>query len=324
MYIKQAFVRAIQQDRLAHAYLLEGMSGVGKAAVVEYATQALYCSQPSPEGAPCLECNHCQRIAHRQFVDFIEIEAEGSTIKVEQIRSLQHTLSQASMEGGKRVCVIYHAEKMTASSSNSLLKILEEPETDVLFFLLTDQIQRILPTIRSRCQVLLLPPLRRSVFVEKLIEKQVSSEMAMFLSYLTNSLETAEEWSKDEGFLQLKKASAVWFDALVTNPRQAFLLVQTDLMEWLTSKEKAILFLEMCICYTRDMMVLSHQYEEMAQPTQATRYERYRMLKRKDTWTSWMNEWYQATFRLQSNVSIQSVFESIAVRVKQQEEGERG
>ncbi len=155
--------------RLPHALLLTGPRGIGKFRFAQDVASFLLCEQPAPDGLACGLCGACGWFAEGNHPDFrlISPEAEQSedipvkktfnpAIKVDQIRALGEFLSLSSHQGGKRIVLIYPADAMNAAASSALLKNLEEPPPETLFILVAQQPQRLLPTLRSRCQLITL------------------------------------------------------------------------------------------------------------------------------------------------------------------------
>ena len=147
---KSILRRALSGGRLAHAYLFAGPEGVGKRLMALALARALFC----PNGDGCGECAACRKLEHRNHPDLHVLEPDGNSIKIEQIRTLQHDLSLRPFEASCKVCLIEAADLMTTAAANALLKTLEEPRGDTLLILLSSHPQRLLETIRSRCQLL--------------------------------------------------------------------------------------------------------------------------------------------------------------------------
>lgn len=165
----------VNQDkqRMPHALLLHGHSGIGKYDFARYFSQSLLCSNSTPQGDACGECSSCTWFHDESHPDFRllspEQEAEDETapakkvkkkhqISVSQIRELSDFLSLTSHRSeGLRIVLIHPAETLNTASANALLKMLEEPAVGVVFILVTHQLQRLLPTITSRCQKISMP-----------------------------------------------------------------------------------------------------------------------------------------------------------------------
>jgi DNA polymerase-3 subunit delta' len=150
---KNILRRALTGGRLAHAYLFAGPEGVGKQLMALAVARVLFCHA----GTGCGECAACRKLAHRNHPDLHILEPDGNSIKIEQIRAIQRDLSLRPVEAGCKVCLIEAAELMTTAAANALLKTLEEPRGDTLLILISSKPQRLLETIRSRCQLLQFP-----------------------------------------------------------------------------------------------------------------------------------------------------------------------
>ncbi len=146
---------------LRHAYLFTGPSGVGRRTLAMRFAQAVNCLQPPVPGQPCGACSACTRLEKMQHPDLAVIQAEqaGATLKVEQVRELQRSLSLSPYEANYRIALLLRFEEAHASAANALLKTLEEPAPKVLLLLTAESVESLLPTIVSRCEVLRLRPL---------------------------------------------------------------------------------------------------------------------------------------------------------------------
>ena len=170
---------ALSQGRESHAYLLVGPPHVGKLTLAREIAQAVNCLRGP--GEPCGECVQCQRIASDLHADvrLVDIEfsraVEGrntvTTITIDAIRELERTVNLNPYEGSRVVIIIDGAGTMTPEAANALLKTLEEPPAGVLFLLLADDEETMLPTIRSRCQALHLLPMSRQDMVDFLAQR---------------------------------------------------------------------------------------------------------------------------------------------------------
>jgi DNA polymerase-3 subunit delta' len=151
--------RARQDNHLPHALLFTGENGCGNGDFIETLAQSLLCLTPASDGMPCGHCRSCQVFAAQAHPDFarVGLQEERQAILIEQIRDLNHFLGLSRSYSPLRVAVIAPAERMNVNAANSLLKSLEEPAANTHILLLTDNPGSLLPTIRSRCQVMRLP-----------------------------------------------------------------------------------------------------------------------------------------------------------------------
>ncbi|MDT8404192.1 DNA polymerase III subunit delta' [Sulfuriflexus sp.] len=142
--------------RLPHALLLSGPAGTGKLRFATAFAESLLCSTPGDDGSACGHCKACELVTAGSHPDWTTIAPEeaGKAIKVDQIRSLADFTSLHAHYGGSKVVTLQPVEQMNHAAANSLLKTLEEPSANTVLLLVTANPQRLLPTIRSRCQVL--------------------------------------------------------------------------------------------------------------------------------------------------------------------------
>jgi DNA polymerase-3 subunit delta' len=172
---------------LRHAYLFTGPTGVGRRTLALRLAQAVNCLQPPAPGQPCGTCSACTRIEKMQHPDLAVIQAEqaGGTLKVEQVRELQRSLSLAPYEAKYRVALLLRFEEAHASAANALLKTLEEPAPKVLMLLTAESVESLLPTIVSRCEVLRLRPLPVPEAGEGLQRRGIPAAQARLLAHIS-------------------------------------------------------------------------------------------------------------------------------------------
>jgi DNA polymerase-3 subunit delta' len=161
--------RAIESERMSHAYLFAGLEGIGKRLVAQSFAQAINCRELPGEG--CGVCTPCKKINQQIHPDCMYIEAEGNSIKIDQIRDLQKRMTFHPFEGRKKIIIINDAEKMTPQAANCLLRSLEEPLLDTVFIIITHELRTLLPTIVSRCQMIRFQPLSSQV-IQKMVEER--------------------------------------------------------------------------------------------------------------------------------------------------------
>ena len=151
----QQLVSRRRQAKLPHAILLSGAKGLGKRLFAEQFAESLLCHDNDETGAACGKCRGCLLLKAGSHPDikYISPEEEGKAIKVDQVRALTNfTVLSAQFDHGYKVVVIGPAENMNRAAANSLLKTLEEPADNTILILQTSAPQRLLATIRSRCQ----------------------------------------------------------------------------------------------------------------------------------------------------------------------------
>ena len=151
------------------------------------------------ETLACEQCIDCQKVLNHQYADIIEIDGEEESIKKKHIENIQETFKKSSLEGKAKVYILKNVEKTTKEAMNALLKILEEPTEGIYAIFTTKNINRILPTIISRCQVIELKPDNKEVLKEKLIAKGYEEEKASVLSYIIKDEDDLENINQDNG-----------------------------------------------------------------------------------------------------------------------------
>ena len=134
---------------------------------------------------PCDVCDSCKKCLNGMHPDIHEIAPEKNTIKVEQIRDLQDTMALTSYAGGMKIAIIRRADCMNVNAQNALLKTLENPTGDALFFLLTEAPSALLPTVVSRCLTVRFRCLEPAACAEVLQRQGVAHERAALLAALS-------------------------------------------------------------------------------------------------------------------------------------------
>jgi DNA polymerase III subunit delta' len=157
----------IKSGRIANAYIFAGPSNIGKEFVAINFAKALNCKEAN--GDCCDKCVSCRRINDGNHTDVRLIKPDGAKLKIEQMRFLKRQGTYKALESQYKIYIIVDAEKMTPEASNSILKTLEEPSDGTIFILLTHVYNALLPTIRSRCQLLRFSLVPQKVLLERLM-----------------------------------------------------------------------------------------------------------------------------------------------------------
>ena len=149
-HITKTISKSISQKKIAHAYLFSGPHGVGKTSLARIIAKALNCVN-GPTDKPCGECPSCVQIENGTPLDVIEIDG-ASNRGIENIRTIIENVRISPVSGKYKIYIIDEVHQITNEAFNALLKTLEEPPPHVVFILATTEAERVLPTIRSRCQ----------------------------------------------------------------------------------------------------------------------------------------------------------------------------
>ena len=149
-HITKTISKSIAQKKIAHAYLFSGPHGVGKTSLARIIAKALNCVN-GPTDKPCGVCPSCSQIENGNPLDVIEIDG-ASNRGIENIRTIIENVRISPVSGKYKIYIIDEVHQITNEAFNALLKTLEEPPSHVVFILATTEAERVLPTIRSRCQ----------------------------------------------------------------------------------------------------------------------------------------------------------------------------
>ncbi len=192
--VLQQLKRACEQQRLSGSYLFVGPHGVGKFTVALRLAQTLLCeTRPAAEFAPCGNCSACAQVLASPEPTHPDLEivarpADKATIPIDAFigdrehrsrEGLCHRISLSSSRGRGKVAIIDDADEIAQEAANSLLKTLEEPPPQTVIILIASSLQKQLPTIRSRCQVVQFQPLQPAQISSLLLSKGLVEEPAL-------------------------------------------------------------------------------------------------------------------------------------------------
>lgn len=181
--IVEQLQHTVASDRIAGAYLFVGPTGVGKETVARYFAQLIFCQQETYSPVACGTCLACRKMESGNHPDLQFIRPEGSFLKIGQIRELQKQIIYEPLEASRKIYILTDVERMNAEAENCLLKTLEEPPAASVLILLTANIRALLPTTRSRCQILQFHPMPTQELAKILVEQfSVAPEQATALA----------------------------------------------------------------------------------------------------------------------------------------------
>jgi len=266
--IVRRFSVLLKRDRMAHAYLFVGPQGSGKKATAFAVAQLVNCDGPNvtAEGRSCGECPSCRKIQSGNHPDILVMEAEepGESLKIAAIRELISRSQLRAYEGRFKIFIIIDAENLTIEGGNALLKTLEEPSRDSLLILTTSAPEKIMATVRSRCQLLRFPPLSRGRMARVLADHHaVEGEEMEFLSRFSEGyLGKALALQSDKLFFRKNEI----IDNLVLSRNN-----EAYLKALLSDKVKIKESLEVLLSWFRDLLLI----KAGADPAVLTHADRY-------------------------------------------------
>jgi DNA polymerase-3 subunit delta' len=217
------------------------------------------CLHPLPDGDFCGQCANCIEIDKEIFLDLKVLQPDGQFFKKEQIGFLIEDNFNKPMKGNRKFNILVNANQMNVHSANAFLKVLEEPAPLNVFILITENLNVLLPTIQSRCQVLKFSPLSRTEIKTYLMEKRnFDEDKARLISYLGQSnMDSVMDVNFDEFMKQRETVFSVLSALLMKQGIEEILL---DLFNRSRSREKFLEYFERLVnlisLMLRDIMVL--------------------------------------------------------------------
>ena len=233
--VVQILENSKKKNKLVHAYIFEGDDGTGIYEAALYFAAMILCEKEQP----CFECSTCTRILQLEHTNVQIIEPINGTIKKEQITDVIKEFTMSGLEEGSRIYIINDADKMNVASSNALLKFLEEPSENIVAILLTDNLPKVLPTIKSRCQNL--------IFKNKKEEK--INKLDILLNEYKNKVYDKEDYIDE--FNKLKDNMINFINQIETLKMKEFIHFKDSIFDiYKTKDEVNILFEFMLYLYS--------------------------------------------------------------------------
>lgn len=234
------FINSIKRNKLSHAYIIESNGYLKSFDLALAFAKYIMCPNNYSNNNNCLDCSICKNINKNDFLDIKIIEAEGQWIKKNQLEDLQNDFSKKSFIGNKKLYIIKNAEKLNESSSNSLLKFLEEPEEGIIAILIVDNINHLLNTILSRCQIVSLKG--NNTFENKLTKEKIS--------FILNSSQNSE--SKVDGDFVEKIIDFISY--YEENQMDTLLYLKKIWYEYVKDKQQIIDAFSIMILFYKDLL----------------------------------------------------------------------
>lgn len=267
--IYRTLYHALKNQQLSHCYLFSGAKETSMKECAILLAQSLLCENPI-DYFGCENCSSCSRVLENRYSDFIYVEGDKN-IKAEQIDEIRQRFEKTALEQkGQKVFIINNCENLTGKAANSLLKFIEEPSQSTTGIFITTSIERVLPTIVSRCQTLNFKPIKKAAFYQKAKQLQFSELDSHFLSELVHNLQEVETLSKNKNYQQAFQIFAEFHHLLFTDQGFAIHYLQKNLAK-LNKKDTAdskndsdsnklnirttfSLFLDFCLIFINDYL----------------------------------------------------------------------
>ena len=242
-----------------HAYLVAGAPGLGRRTLALRFAQALNCQTPLDAGIPCGQCRDCRQIAAMQHADLtvVQAEAEGGTLKVDQIREARRTLTIKPYQTTYRVSLFLRFQEANDNAANALLKTLEEAPSYAVLILTADNPEQLLPTIVSRCEVLRLRPLQVEEVQKELENRGVEGDRAKLIAHISGGrFGYAQRLIEDESLLGRREERLNDLQSLISASRVEKFAYAEKLARDKESMRQAVL---VWLSYWRDVMLRTAQ-----------------------------------------------------------------
>lgn len=225
-------------DSFSHANLIVGNEGIGKSIIARYMSTQIIKVRDDGES-----------------VDIVKYYPSSNSFGVDDVRNIINEVNKKPYEGDKKVLILYRCDKLTIQAQNALLKTIEEPPKGVYLILLSDSLEAILDTIKSRCQIYKLTPLNRdeiSIYIENKYIDLTSEDKRSAMAYSAGVPGKVDRFIKDQGLKSLRDICIGLFEDIVKR-EQGLVLRYEELFK--NSKEDKLELLSILLSYIRDIML---------------------------------------------------------------------
>ncbi|MBL7068408.1 MAG: DNA polymerase III subunit delta' [Candidatus Omnitrophica bacterium] len=305
--------RSIETERLPHSLLFFGPEAVGKKLAALNLAKTLNCEMKKPLDCcdSCLSCSKINNLNHPD-VTWIEPEGSGNKIKIEKIRAMKEAIALKPLEGRVKFFIIERAHLLADEAANSMLKTLEEPPKDSIIILITDDINRIFPTLRSRCQWVLFSASRPADIRRFLIDKyNLPQKDANFLSHFSGGRIGRAIAMRDEGSLQ-------WKNEVLDRFSKEAIIFDEDPFFFKNKREKILNMMDVIASWYRDLFILKNEgdtsllvnadrMEDLIAKADSLSLEETREI---------LNETLKARYYVERNVNPKLVLSNLAGRMR--------
>ncbi|WP_288146788.1 hypothetical protein [Thomasclavelia cocleata] len=239
------------QKKIPHAFLLVGNNTEKP---LNFLAMSLICD----ETLACMKCNDCRKVLENKYGDILKFNGKDISIKKGDIELIQNTFKKSSLEGKVKIYIIENIEYSTKEAMNTLLKMLEEPEEGIYALFTVQNINRVLPTILSRCQIIDIKPDSKEIIVKQLKNENIPDDAANILSFLTVDINEARELY-DERFEFMQVQVINFIEDLYFKRNNLIINTQTNLLKKYKERNDIKLFLNMLVLAMKDVFHVKHQ-----------------------------------------------------------------
>lgn len=249
---------SIKEETVSHSYLFEGQEGLGKRKVALAFSKALLCKDRGNE--PCNKCSSCIKFQTGNHPDFKMLSPTKGSIPKKEIDELISSISILPFESRRKVYIIDEGDAIRLDSQNTLLKTLEEPPKYIVIIIVTSNINKIIPTILSRCQDIKFRPVENKKIIEYLEKSYgVDEEKAKLIcDFAKGSLKKAIELAESDEFLKKREEIINIIDEIVKG-NKIRVFTASDLLS--KDKDNIEEILDMIIYWFRDLLI----YKELGE-----------------------------------------------------------
>ncbi|MGL4875777.1 MAG: DNA polymerase III subunit delta' [Clostridium sp.] len=235
--IIEGFEKRVERETLSHAHIIVGSEGIGKSKVASIFSAMILGNEP-----------------FKRHVDAIEYKPKKASIGVDEVRDIIEEVNKKPYEGNKKVIIIYAGEKLTVQAQNALLKTIEEPPNGVFIIILTTTLEKMLETIKSRCQVYKLTPLSNEEMEEYILRKygEKKEKFLAALAYARGVPGRLERFIEDEHLQEIRKIVLELIKEINEKKIESILKYEKNFIKYKDEKEEVISILE---GFIRDIII---------------------------------------------------------------------
>ncbi|MBM6386723.1 MAG: DNA polymerase III subunit delta' [Paenibacillus sp.] len=308
---KQMLQSSLRRQAISHAYLFSGPAGSGQLKTAVTFAKAIFCTELEDDA--CGQCLECRKVEHGNHPDLTMLVPDGNNIKIDQIRDLQRIFSYRSEAGHPKVYIIEQAEKMTVQAANSLLKFLEEPQVPAVGILITDNGQAMLPTIRSRSQLVPFSALNPEEMLQALIAEGHPANLARSAVHLASGLESCREILQQNWFAEIRNVMLQLGKESLGRGSTSLISAQQKLFKTGLSEHLDIM-LSLFHLWFRDMLYVQHgRHEHIVFIDQLDMLSQLANTRSTEQWVSYMDLAAACRKKLRFNVNGQLCLEQFLI-----------